>query len=64
MDSYELVLASETFDDDNEGYEFGINWLDEDGEVLDCEWFKSESDRQEALDRWYAQEQNQFETEQ
>jgi hypothetical protein len=46
---YELVLASETFDDDNDGYEFGINWLDEAGYVLDCEWFKTEEERQEAL---------------
>ena len=64
MDSYELVLASEVFDDDNEGYEFGINWLDEDGNVLDCEWFQTEEDRQEALDRWYAQEQDLFTPEQ
>jgi hypothetical protein len=51
---YELVLASETFDDDNEGYEFGINWLDDmNGEVepyiIDCSWFKTEEERQKAL---------------
>jgi hypothetical protein len=61
---YELVLASETFDDDNEGFEFGIYWLDEDGEfIVDCEWFKTEEERQECLDKSYA-EQNQFEAEQ
>ena len=48
---YELVLASETFDDDNNGYEFGINWLDEFGYVLDCEWFKTEEERQANLHR-------------
>lgn len=54
---YELVLASETFDDNNGGYEFGINWLDGEGEntfVVDCEWFKTVEERQEAIDRWYA----------
>jgi hypothetical protein len=62
--NYELVLASETFEDDNDGFEYGINWLDEDGEfIVDCEWFKTEEERQECLDKWYA-EQNQFEAEQ
>jgi len=43
---YEFVLASETFDDDNNGYEYGINWLDDDEhDVLDCQWFKTEEER-------------------
>lgn len=46
---YELVLASETFDDDNNGLEYGINWLDDDGEILDCEWYKTEEERQNAI---------------
>jgi hypothetical protein len=65
---YELVLASETFDDDNDGYEYGINWLDdmdgeEDSYVCECQWFKTEEERQEALDRWYAN-QDKFNPEQ
>jgi hypothetical protein len=50
---YELVLASETFDDDNNGFEYGINWLDEAGYVLDCEWFKTEEERQGKLNETY-----------
>jgi hypothetical protein len=31
---YDLVMADECFDDDNEGLIYGIHWLDdEDGEV-------------------------------
>lgn len=46
---YELVLASDVFNDDNGGYEFGINWLDENNHVIDCEWFKTEEERSEAI---------------
>jgi hypothetical protein len=49
---YELVLASETFDDDNNGFEYGINWLDGEGEdiyIIDCEWFKTEEERKIAI---------------
>ena len=59
--NYELILASETFDDGNDGYEYGINWLDGEGEdiyIIDCEWFKTEEERQECLDRWYAETQD------
>jgi hypothetical protein len=58
---YELVEpdeARETFQDDNEGLLFGINWLDEDGNILDCEWFATDEERQECLDRWYADTQD------
>lgn len=60
---YELVLASETFDDNNNGLEYGINWLDEDGFILDCEWFATDEERQEAIDKWYA-DLNRWEPEQ
>lgn len=53
MINYELILARDTFDDDNEGLEYGINWLDEDGNVIDCEWFESEEERQQVIDREY-----------
>lgn len=64
--NYELVLASETFTDNNNGYEYGINWLDGEGEdiyIIDCEWFKTAEEREEAIDRWYA-DLNNFEPEQ
>jgi len=48
---YELVLASETFNDDNEGFEFGIYWLDGYGNFLEAEWFKMEEERQDSLHR-------------
>ena len=53
---YELVLASETFDDDNEGFEFGVEWYEtqwdkENGFPIDVEWFKTEEERQKALRR-------------
>jgi len=60
---YELVLASQTFDDNNNGLEYGINWLDDDGNILDCEWFRTEEDRQEAIDKWYT-DLNRWEPEQ
>ena len=47
---YELVLASDVFNDDNGGYEYGINWINENGCVVDCEWFKTEDERNEAIE--------------
>jgi hypothetical protein len=61
--TYELVMADECFDDDNGGLIYGINWLDDEDIITDCSWFASEEERQEEIDRWYA-EQNQFEGEQ
>lgn len=60
---YELVDAKDVFDDDNDGLIFGINWLDDDGVIVDCEWFATEDERNEVIDRWYA-ELNNFEPEQ
>ena len=62
--SYELVKAEDCFDDNNEGLIFGIHWLDEDGNVLDCEWFATEEERQQCIDKWYADEQDIFTPEQ
>jgi len=61
--SYELVNAKDCFDDNNEGLIYGINWID-DGFIVDCEWFKTEEERQECIDRWYANEQDIFTPEQ
>jgi hypothetical protein len=50
---YELVKAEDTFrgldNPTNDGLVFGINWLDEDGEITDCEWYKTEADRQRVV---------------
>lgn len=62
--NYELVMADECFDDDNEGLIYGIHWLDDDGIVVDCEWFKTEEERQECIDKWYADFQDLFTPEQ
>lgn len=41
----EYVHASQVFDDDNEGYVYGINLIDDDNEIMDCQWFKTELER-------------------
>lgn len=52
QDDYELVLASDTFDDDNGELEYGINWLDEDKNIVDCQWFKTEDERLKAIEKY------------
>ena len=47
---YEFVRAEDTFDDNNDGLVFGINWLDDMGNVVDCQWFKTENERQICID--------------
>lgn len=37
------------YDHDNDGYEFGIHYLDEDEQVIDAEWFKTEEERTEQI---------------
>ena len=56
--NYELVEAQDCFDDENSGLTYGINWLDDDGTVVDCEWFATVSDREQAIDLWYANTQD------
>lgn len=52
---YELIDANDVFDDNNDGFIYGINWLDDNGEnIVDCEWFRTEEERQEVIDKWYA----------
>jgi hypothetical protein len=46
---YEFVYASQVFDDDNKGFVFGVNWLDEEGYIVDCEWFQTEEEREIAV---------------
>jgi len=33
---------------------FGITWYDDDGEEIGTDWYNNEEERQEAIDRWYA----------
>lgn len=35
----------------NDGYIYGINYLDfqNEGDILDCEWFKTEEEREKAI---------------
>lgn len=47
---YELVMAGDVFkNDDNDGFIYGINWLDEYGNIADCEWFKTDKERQNSI---------------
>lgn len=45
---YELVEAQDCFDDNNNGYIYGIHWIDG-VDVVDCEWFKTEEERYNAI---------------
>jgi len=56
---YELVKA---FNDVQ--LPFGVAWFDNDGEYLGEEYFATEELRQEAIDRWYANEEDIFTHEQ
>lgn len=38
-------------EDNNNGFIYGIYWLDNDQEVIDVSWFKSEEERHEELER-------------
>ena len=33
---------------------FGVNWLTDDGIVINTDFFKTAEEREEAIDRWYA----------
>jgi len=35
--------------DNNDGYIFGIHYLDEYGNIIDIQWFKTESERDQQL---------------
>jgi hypothetical protein len=35
------VNAQETFGDNNNGYQFGVQWDDNNGNNIDIQWFKS-----------------------
>ena len=46
---YEFVEASQVFDDDNNGLIYGVNWLDKNNDIADCEWFKTKKERLNAV---------------
>lgn len=49
----ELVLAENHFDDNNDGYRYGIYELTEDGEEIKndyVEWFKTKEERQKTIE--------------
>lgn len=42
----EYINASDVLDDDNQGYIYGINYIDlTDDEIIEEEWFKTEFER-------------------
>lgn len=43
--------------------EFGIEWYDDEGELIGTDWYATEDERNEAVDHWYA-DQDEFTPEQ
>jgi hypothetical protein len=57
---YELKMWTEIKDDmdypkndNNNGFIYGIYWLDYDSEVVEVEWFKTEQKRFDAIEQIY-----------
>jgi hypothetical protein len=36
-------------DDDNGGYAYGLNIIDDEGQIVDVMWFKTEQEREQAF---------------
>lgn len=58
MKYYELQMWEDIKDemdypeeDNNNGFIYGIYWLDDNQEVIDVSWFKSEEERHEELEK-------------
>ena len=51
MLKYNLVDAKDCFDygDDNLGFIYGIEWLDENEEIIEVEWYETKRERLKAL---------------
>ena len=45
MKKYQLIHANDVFDDGNKRLIYGINWLDDKGNIVDCEWFNNDIER-------------------
>jgi len=53
--TYELIEAKGEFSCiQNEWVSFGIKWFDDNGEEIGVDWFATEEERDNAIDRWYA----------
>ena len=39
------VNITDVYDDDNNGYIYGLQWDDEFDNTIDCQWFKTEQER-------------------
>jgi hypothetical protein len=37
--------------DDNKGFIYGINYIDND-EIIECEWFKTKQERNKKIKKW------------
>lgn len=46
-----LINSKDIFENNNNGYEFGLYILNENNKILDCEWYKSEKEREEEIKR-------------
>jgi hypothetical protein len=44
-------LARDWNDGDNDGYVYGINYVDFEnaGDIIDCEWYRTEEEREKAI---------------
>ena len=49
---YELVRWETKGSDDNNGFVWGVHYLDEYDEVLDVEWFKTKQERANELQKY------------
>ena len=45
-----LVNAKDCYEDDNDGFIYGIEWTQGEN-VIDCEWFKTEEKRQSVINK-------------
>ena len=48
---------------ENEGMLFGIEWFNEDGDLIGTDWYATEDERNEAVDHWFA-DQDEYNPEQ
>lgn len=49
---FNRVHASDVLDDNNNGLVWGIEWLDG-NEVIECEWFATEMQRENEIDAFF-----------
>ena len=51
MKTYVEKVSWDNQQGDNSGYIYGINYIDFEGEgdILDCEWYKTEEEREKAI---------------